>query len=192
MTARRTLATFALSAALASPAVAAAPGEFVTRLMGRVPGEGKTFACFSRVYDEPHLAAHPGQNVRSLRVLAVAYSTLDYGYQLRMGFEFRGRPETLTTVAECGHSGLDRQGARCAGPSPGGSMHLALEADGSFLMFLPKGAHLWKPGPPNPQDTVDDAFGPADKRFRLARTVLSACDDQAIDDEEKALLDRDR
>jgi hypothetical protein len=181
----------------ALPASAAAPSPFLARLMGRAPGEGKTFACFTRVYDDAHLAARPLQNVRAMDVLVVAYSTLDYGYQLRMGFRFRGRAEELTTVAECGGAG-DRPPdslrgvAVCAGPVGGGSMRVALDDDGSALMAIPNGAHLWRPGPPNPKDTVDDAFGPDDKLFRLTRTDLSNCADQMFDDEKKALLDRSR
>jgi hypothetical protein len=149
--------------------------------MGRVPGEGKTFACFTRVYDAAHLAAHPAQNVRSMEALAVVYSAAAReSYQLRMGFRFRGRPEEFTTVAECGD-------AVCAGPAPG-SMRVALDDGASVLMDIPDGAHLWRPGPPNPKDTLDDAFGPDDKRFRLYRTDLADCRDQMFDYERKALL----
>jgi hypothetical protein len=178
-----------------SPATAAGPSKFVTHLMGREPGEGKTFACFIRVYDDAHLTAHPEQNVRSMTVLVVAYSVLQYSYQLRMGFHFRGRLESLTTVAECGDSSGARDslrgGALCAGPGESGKMRLVLEDDRSVLIVLPVGAHLWRPGPPDPTNTVNDAFGPDDKLFRLFRTALLQCDDQAIDDEEKAFLDRD-
>ena len=195
----RTLAIAAVLATLmtASAASAAGPSAFLARLMGRAPGEGKTFACFTRVYDGAYLAARPLQNVRAMDVLVVAYSTLDYGYQLRMGFRFRGRTEELTTVAECGGAGagspdLLRGVAVCAGPIGGGSMRVALDDDRSVLMTIPNGAHLWRPGPPNPKDTVNDAFGPDDKVFRLYRTDLSNCEEQAIGDEEKALLVRSR
>ncbi len=196
--ANRFVAISALLVGLTSsvPASAAEPSEFITHLMGRVPGQGKTFACFSHVYDDAHLGAHPQQNVRSMRVLIVAYSALQYAYQLRMGFEFRGRPETLTTVAECGPSVSEANSARgsavCAGPVGGRSMSLSLEGEHSVLMTLPDGAHLWKPGPPRPNDTVNDAFGPNDKLFRLDRTALPLCDDQAIGAEEKAFLDESR
>ncbi len=188
----RILSAAALGIALAavSSANAAEPGPFVTRLMGRAPGEGKTFACFTRVYDDRHLVAHPQQNVASLTLLAVAYSSLQYGYQLRIGLRFRDRAEPLSTVAECGVSRARnslRHGAICAGI--GGTTRLAIENRRSILLRLPVGANLWRPGPPG-QSTVDDAFGADDKPFRLYRAALSHCDDQAIGVEEKALLDR--
>jgi hypothetical protein len=45
-------------------------------LAGKPPAEGKTFACFTRNYDGPHLAAHPGQNVTAVRMLVTVYSNL--------------------------------------------------------------------------------------------------------------------
>jgi hypothetical protein len=179
----RTLAIAAVVASLvtASAASAAGPSAFLARLMGRAPEEGKTFACFTRVYDDAHLAAHPQQNARAMEALAVVYSAAAReSYQLRMGFRFRGRPEEFTTVAECG-------GAVCAGPPPG-SMRVALDDDGSVLMNIPDGAHLWRPGPPDPKNTLDDAFGPDDKVFRLTRTDVSACAEQMFDYEKRTLL----
>src|SRR6201995_3223201 len=52
-------------------ATAANPEDFIKRLMGRTPGKGKTPACFSRVYDDAHLAAHPQQNVRTMTLLVL-------------------------------------------------------------------------------------------------------------------------
>jgi hypothetical protein len=179
--------------ATASLAGAAEPSRFVSELIGARPGEGKTFACFTRVYDAAHLAAHPEQNVTAAEMLVVAYSSLDYAYQLRMGFRFRDHPQWLTTVAECGRTAGSRGGgAVCAGPSDGGHMRLVLEGRRTVLITLPEGAALWKGGPPNPDDTVDDAFHADDRVFRLERVPLGRCDDQAIDGEERALLDRDR
>jgi hypothetical protein len=51
---------------------------------------------------------------------------------------------------------------------------------------------LWAPGPNQKSDIVQNAFAEDDKHFRLTRAPLSQCDDQALDAEEKALLDRDR
>lgn len=193
MRACRILAWLLISiGAAAAPVRAGQPGRFVTQLIGRSPGPGKTFACFSRIYDDAHLAGHPAQNLRSIRVLAVSYSNLDYAYQLRMGFEFRGHPETLTSVAECGHDEPVGESARCAGPVGGRTMGLSVEGHRSILLNLPDGAHLWKPGPPKPKDTVNDALGPDDKLIRLYRTHLADCADQSLDAEEKALLERDR
>jgi hypothetical protein len=178
-----------LATSFVAHATAASP--FVTRLMGREPGPRKTFACFARDYDEAHRATHPAQNMQSVWVLAVAYASLDNAVQLRMSFRFEGRPETLTSVAECGRVHQSGDSTLCAGPIGGGHMSLSLQGDHRILMNIPRGAHLWKPGPPSPSDTVDDAFGSDDRLFRLERTSLSRCLDQAFPDE-KALLERDR
>jgi hypothetical protein len=39
---------------------------------------------------------------------------------------------------------------------------------------------------------VRDAFADDDKHFRLTRAPLAQCDDQALDAQEKAVLDRNR
>ncbi len=182
-------AGFVVTLASAS-AQAAAPSAFVTKLLGQRPGPGKTFACFTRSYDSAHLAAHPHQNVTSMEVLATYYGGTQQSYQLRIGFHFRNHPELLTTVAECGSR--DPTSARgvalCAGPGDGQGQ-LRLAGRKALLVTLTPGIHLWKPGPPNPKDTVDDAFGPDDKVIRLDRAPTSRCIDQAFE-YEKSLPSR--
>ena len=163
------------------------PSAFVTRLLGQRPGPGKTFAGFARTYDDAHHASHPGQNVAFMEILVTNYDVSDQQfYQLRMGFCFRGRPDELTTVAECGSKNPANPGgtARCAGPSDGGT-ELRLDGKNALLVTLPAGIHLWKPGPPDPQHTVDDAFGAGDRLFRLERAPASHCIDQAFEYEKK-------
>ena len=178
--------------AMAPSAQAAEPSQFLTDLMGRKPVAGKTFACYAWVYDDAHLASHPGQNVRALQVLVTAYLINgEIFYQLRMGLQLRDHPETFTTTGECGEGSVPdsvRRGAVCAGP--GGAMRLSLDGKDSVLMSLPEGAELWPPGPPDPKNAVKDALGPDDKVFRLDRARLSDCEAQLFDDERKALLDR--
>ena len=126
-------------------------------------------------------------------MLVTVYSKLDYGYQLRIGLQFRDRVESLSTVAECGN-GRERdalpKAAICAGI--GGRVLLAIEDKNSVQLSLPLARGLWRPGPPQPNNTAKDAFAEDDKHFRLYRAPLAHCYGQAIDDQEKALLDRDR
>lgn len=182
---------FAVSAAFS--VLAAGPSRFVTFLAGQKPGQGKTFACFIRTYDEAHLAAHPEQHVTAVRMLVTVYSNLDYGYQLRLGLNVRDRPAPLESVAECGNGStrdrLDRA-AICAGI--GGKVRLAIENKNAIQLSLPLNTDLWAPRPGEKSDIVQGAFAEDDKHFRLTRAPLSHCDDQALDAEEKALLDRDR
>jgi hypothetical protein len=185
--------SFVLALLSAFMAQAAQPGKFVTFLAGQKPGEGKTFACFTRTYDAVYLAAHPDQRVTAVRMLATVYSNLDYGYQLRLGVNVRDRPASLESVAECGNGKvrdrLDRA-AVCAGI--GGKVRLAIESRNVVQLSLPLDTDLWAPRPNQKSDIVQNAFAEDDKHFRLTRAPLSQCDDQALDAEEKALLDRDR
>jgi hypothetical protein len=182
-----------LGLALVAPAQAATPSKFVTYLAGKKPGAGKTFACFTRSYDQTYLDAHPQQNVTAVHMLVTVYSNMDYGYQLRLGFFIRGRADRLDSVAECGNGKvrdrLDRA-AICSGI--GGKALLAVENRKAVQLSLPRDTDLWAPRPGQHSDIVKNAFAEDDKHFRLMRTPLAQCDDQALDDEEKTFLDQDR
>jgi hypothetical protein len=176
---------------LSGPAEAA---SFTAQLMGVAPHAPKTFACFGRVYDAAHLAAHLHQNVRAMRVLAIFYGRSQQSLQLRIGLEVRDAPETFSTVAECGDPDAKRHDKGIFCPTAGSDKPAGLILAGrkAILLTLPDELHLWRPGPARPQDTVDHAFHPDDKLFRLERTHLAQCTDQAIDHEEQSRLERDR
>jgi len=187
----RVSAAVIVAASLASAAEAAdSGGEFLARLLGgTLPRQGESFACFVRQYDNAHLAAHPDQRVTFAKALVAAYFRKApfaggrgaYSYQVSLAFRFRGDPDTLTQVAECGDKDSLRFGAECAGPGAKG-MHLALEGDQSILMTIPGGADLWAPGPIDKRhDTVKNPFGADDATFRLDRTDVSECEDLAFD-----------
>lgn len=184
----RTFAGAALAILIlgATPVHARGSSAFVTQLLGQSPGPGKTFACFARRYPDAHLASHAAQNVAGMEILVTNYGGHQPTYQLRMGFNFKGRTEQLTTVAECGSR--DPAGpngaATCAGPTDG-ETKLHLEGRNALLVTLPSGIHLWKPGPPDPKHTVNDAFGADDRLFRLDRLPTSRCIDQAFEDEKR-------
>ena len=173
------------------PSASAEPrSAFLARLVSHLERNGESFACFSRRYDDSYLAAHPQQNVAYAKMLVSAYfreSSLDpkysaYSYQLGLAFKFRGRPEQLTSVAECGSKDTSR-GAECAGPvGSDGDMRLALESDRVVVMTIPHGSDLWAPGPVEQRHAVvKNPFGGDDKAFRLVRAPLSECEDLAFE-----------
>src|SRR6516162_3327801 len=144
--------------ALMMQAHAAAPSnEFLAKLLGsRLHRQGNMFACFSRQYDETHLAAHPSQRVTFMKVLIDAFFREDsfspgtgmHSYQVSLAFRFRDLTETLTGVAECGDATRRDSipgGARCAGP--GASSHLAMSGSDTLVVTIRDGADLWMPGP---------------------------------------------
>jgi hypothetical protein len=185
------LAISAVLATLAPGLVEAEPNDaFLSRLVGGLHRNGESFACFSRRYDEAHLATHPRQSVAYAKMLVSAYfrpSPLDpkhgaYAYQLGLGFKFRGNSDLLTSVAECGSKNTPF-GAECAGPvGSDGDMRLALESDRAVLMTLPHGSDLWAPGPVEQRhEVVKNPFGEDDKTFRLERAPLAECEDLAFE-----------
>ena len=186
----RTWVFLAVLAGLTTPA--AASPQFLSRLIGQPFTQGESFACFSRQYDAAHLNAHPNQRVTFVKALIAAYfreSSFTPGqgsfmYQISLAFRFRDRPETLTSVAECGDgkpADSLRGGAYCAGPGKGPS-HLTLDGRDVVLLSMPGGADLWAPGPIDKRhDTVANPFGPDDQAFRLVRTEVRACEDLAFD-----------
>ena len=64
---------------------------FQKRLFGRTLDAKQIHACFSRVYDAPHLAQHPQQNVRTMLLLVTGNDDSDNGpsYALGIGVTFR-------------------------------------------------------------------------------------------------------
>jgi hypothetical protein len=178
---------------IAQARAAAPDSEFLSHVLGRrLSRDGETFACFTRKYDDAHLAAHPAQRVTFVTALVDAHfreSSLpplrgSYLYQVSLAFNFRDRAETLTGVAECGDGTPKdslRGGAHCAGPQSA-SARLALQGRRVLVVTLPEGADLWTPGPVDQRhDTVKNPFGSDDKVFRLVRTDLKECEDLAFD-----------
>jgi hypothetical protein len=178
------------------PAVAGAPSpeDFTKRLMGRAPGKGKTAACFNRVYDDSHLAAHPQQNVRTMTLLVLIDSNTPDNYDLRVGVTFRNRKHFFETQGDCMSPHPEEgapaaSGVHCSIACDGGSIDVALKDNGSVLLTMPAGARLWRPGADD-NDTVHGAFGPDDKLFRVDRGDLPQCLPLASAKDEKALLTR--
>jgi hypothetical protein len=180
----------------APPAARANPDDFTKRLMGRAPGKGVTYACFTRAYDDAHLAAHPQQNVRAMMLLVKIDSEVGDGYNLTIGVNFRSRKSLFETSGDCaaphpeGDSSDPKgaQSAHCAIPCDGGPIDVALKDNGSVLLTIPNGARVWRPGSINPDENVHGAFAADDKLFRLDRASLSQCAPVGVDKAEKAIL----
>jgi hypothetical protein len=184
---RAFVATAALVLGFALPASAA--GDFTTKLMGRAPGKGKTIACFNRVYDEAHLAAHPQQNVRAMMLMVSMSADEPDTLDLRVGTNFRSRKILFQSEGNCAKAEAGSASAHCAVACDGGSIDVALKDNGSVLLSIPDGARVWRPGAPD-NDTERGAFAADDKLFRLDRAELNQCLPLAAYKEEKAILTR--
>jgi hypothetical protein len=167
-----------------SPAHAAEPGEFVTALAGKKPVEGKTYACFTRAYDPAWFSTHHFQRISAVRLLAVIDSAGDYGFQLRLGLNVRDQPDALSTGADCTPAQTPDKRDKPAICIGGNSRATLLVENKDFVrLSLSTFGQLPEKGA---------AFAEDDKHFRLARSPLSKCDDQAENAQERTLLDLDR
>jgi len=189
----------ALSGLVAAGSAEAAESGFVAGFLGVEPSKTvDTFACFNRVYDPAHLAAHPQQNVKAMTLLAVVDPANPDEVQLRFGVGFRTRKGMLETNGGCavmsgeGDGAASASAAHCNVDCDGGAIEVTLKTDGNVLVGIPAGARLWKPGDDNPDDNVHGAFGTDDKLFRLDRANLSECLPLAVDKDERARLTRGR
>jgi hypothetical protein len=172
-----------------------AADDFIASFLGAAPSKtGESFACFNRVYDPAHLAAHPQQNVKTMTLLAVVDPANPDDVQLRFGVTFRTRKGMLETNGGCAivkdetGAPASATSAHCGVDCDGGAIDVTLKSDGNVLVGIPAGARLWKPGDDDPDHNVHGAFGPDDKLFRLDRASLSDCLPLAADKTEKARL----
>lgn len=160
-------------------AVPASAGEAEQRVLyGRTLAKGELgWACFSRVYDDAHLRAHPAQNVTAMTMLAYRpdwpgadASILNFEARLRKG------REPLQFSGEC--RGADGGGLACGIECDGGTFGIKPSGPGAMLVDLPASPGLCDGG-----DNADGAgFGADDRRFRLDRADMSACRDLVWDD----------
>ena len=182
------------AAALTLAAAPASADDALTRLLGHPSAKTKAYGCFTRVYDDAHLAQHPQQNVRKMVMLIsrAAESEGVSGYELRIGSKFRSRKGLLDTGGNCHASqepNAPNDKIECSVSCDGGQIGVTIEASGKVLVAIPNGARLWDPAKPE-EDNVKGGFGPDDKIFRLERASIAACAAEGEDAKEKALLKR--
>jgi hypothetical protein len=162
-------------------ALAGANSEaFTKQLTGHALGKDKSFACFTRLYDAPHLTGHPQQNVTQMSMLVdvAPNASADPSYVVYLGVNFRGDRHRFVTDGGCSgfhdvEAGVP-QGVHCAVSCDGGSIEVSLKDNGSVLVGIPAGARVWRPGAPD-SDTGHGGFGSDDKVFRLDRASLRLC-----------------
>ena len=177
-----------LGAGMAQTARAESPQDavFAARVIGKPAGKGAASACFVRAYAADHLAQHPRQNVRQMRMLVTTRVEEDgnRGYELRLHAQFRASGQIYETQGSCGslHAEGDASDpsaqAHCGVDCDGGAIDVALRGDNSILVSIPEGARLWRAGSNGDDETAPSAghgFGADDKVFRLDRAGMSQC-----------------
>jgi hypothetical protein len=172
---------------------------FQNRLFGHPIDAKQIHACFSRVYDDGHLAQHPRQNVRTMLLLVggKAESGEEPRYELRIGVTFRRSGTKFESAGSCGsihddsEAGQSANAVHCGVDCDGGSIDVAIKDAKSVLISIPDGARIWRAGSNGEDEGYShQRFGADDKVFRLDKVTLIQCLRLADDSKEKAMLRR--
>ena len=174
-------AALCLAACLLAPLAAHAqsakpPSPLMLEIFGKDAGKAKAQACFTRVYDAAHLAAHPQQNVRDMVLLLEKSPDADVGLVMnaRVGVHFRKLGARFETGGSCG-IGADGQAVRCGVDCDGGQIDVDVRDGQTVLVKIPDGARLWDPKRDDNDTPRRARFGKDDTLFKLSRADLRAC-----------------
>lgn len=155
-------------------------------LYGRALKVGELgWACFTRHYDQPHLDAHPRQNVTAMTVLA--YRPDGEGYDesiVNLEFGFRGVSDPVQLSGGCRPESEGQGVLSCAIECDGGEFTLRRQGDRSVLLDITRDIEMCEDGDGLP----GGGLGSDDRRFRLDRTGIEACLTLIWDDEIRGKL----
>lgn len=142
--ARGTAATTAARTAAGTAAVSTAMGAALAVIAGSTPAAAQFLAerfapanppaCYARIYEPEHLAAHPRQRLESfiLRAEPEAEAAAAPAVALAFAFTLKGDPNTYEGLAFCDDR---RAGADCAVEGDGGGFALRA-SDGALLLTV--------------------------------------------------------
>jgi hypothetical protein len=126
--------------------------------------------CFVRIYDRTHLAEHPDQIVRVVKLSITKAAGHHYDYNFSLQMQLRGRNKILETAGGC-HS--ERAGIKCSVECDGGSVYVVPHA-GHAMMFLDR-IRMAECGKSFIEGGEDVTGGKDDREFRLDRTDDLVC-----------------
>jgi hypothetical protein len=169
---------------------------FDIRMFGNPPGN-KAFACFVRRFDGEHLAQHPGQKVRAMKLLMSAQIPSDEkttNHSFRLGVKFRHRSGDFDSSGECSHVVIEEAGNEirfgCGVDCDGGGIGVALSKDDKSAVVRLERVRIWQNS--KPDEEAGDALvaGADDAMFRLDRVEARECASLVTDRKELAALRR--
>lgn len=164
---------------------AAAAGPTAERVFAEDPGTDTPHACFHRLYDRAHLAAHPHQNVASM--VAFLSGTRDAegtaAGAVAIGVTFRRTGSAVWSVGG-GCSGERDGRLTCAADCDGGAIDVRLMDADTVIVEIPAGARVSDDDGEEPADR-HARFGSDDTVFRLTRAPLADCLPVIWDDDVK-------
>jgi hypothetical protein len=165
---------------------------FDTRVFAGPIGN-KASACFVRHYDASHLAQHPKQKVRAMKLLVTAENRADEptSYAYKVGFQFRNRPGNFDGGSSCGHM-TDEDGNKeirfiCDINCGGGGLDIALSKDKKSAIVHLEVIGIWDRKHPDRDEDMLQGSGD-DKVFRVDRVDNSECAELLTDHKELASL----
>ena len=181
------------------PIQPAAKSAFDQRMFGASVGDKKHYACFVRRYDADHLARHPKQKVRAMKLLVTAEKPEEDGispYSFRLGLNFRDRKGTYDSSGSCSHTRVEQTASElrfgCGVDCDGGGIEIALGHNDTAAMVSVERVRIWLNNKPDDEDTGDLEGGADDKLFRLDRADPRDCASLVTDRKELAALRRKR
>ena len=169
---------------------------FVERLFRGPTTKATTYACFVRQYDSGHLASHPLQKVRAMKLLVTSQPASEVSgasYSFDLGVNLRRRRGVFNSNGNCAYKDqLQRPGSAasfyCYVECDGGGIDVALTNDDSVAEIRLDNIRIWQ-GPVPDDDASDQlAAGADDKLFRLHRADLETCRSLVADRGELAAM----
>ena len=161
---------------------------------GEVAPKKKSYVCFVRQYDAAHLAQHPQQTVRLMKLLLTAEivpedTELNYGF--RMNLKLRKKSASYGTGGNCGHAKASeddegREHLGCGVDCDGGSLTVELKDDNKSLLVKMNSVRIARES--DGEDSRTYLGDKDDKVFRLDRTPIEQCKSLANDAEERAAM----
>jgi hypothetical protein len=151
-----------------------------SQLYSAKTGKASKFACFERKYDDAHLASHPHQNVRIMRLFAQKDEDPSYpSSRLAIGVYFRDVKKRFDIIGSCSPD-KDHPGALACGiDCDGGRFGLRQNGADTLLVDIPTGVQASIDGPDGPERSSQAnhkaKFGSDDQTFRLERVDLKEC-----------------
>lgn len=188
-----------LRAAEPDEITAEARAAFDKRMFTVEPAQkGKIYACFTRRYDAAHLAVHPDQKVKTMKLLVSTEWLEDDTapmYSFHLGMTFRNKRGDFDSSGGCNHvrveESTDEVRLGCGVDCDGGGIGIALVRDDRSAMVRLDRVRIWPHGADLDEDGSvkgELVAGKDDGAFRLDRTGIDDCRSLVIDREEHAAL----
>jgi hypothetical protein len=171
---------------------------FAGKLFAGVVSNEKNYACFVRVYDGAHIARHPLQKVKAMKLLVTGERAQDkpgLSYSFRMGVNFVKRRGNFDSSGECGQRNFDPADKSedrnaqlgCGVDCDGGGISLELKPDNKATLVRLERIRIWQNNKPE-DEGLDLSGGADDKIFRLDRASLDLCRSLITDRKELAAI----